>query len=72
MAIKCEATACIHLIGTIATDHVFVIQDFPYYVEEGISHDNIWCTTPLSTEQLIQVTHPSVAFVYCCNLKFVT
>lgn len=32
-----------------------LLQDFPYYVEEGISHDNIWSTTPLSTEQLIEV-----------------
>ncbi|KAL0051705.1 hypothetical protein WJX82_000719 [Trebouxia sp. C0006] len=30
-------------------------NDFPYYVQDGISHDNIWSTTPLTTEQLIQV-----------------
>lgn len=32
-----------------------LLQDFPYYVQNGISHDNIWSTTPLTTEQLIQV-----------------
>ncbi|KAA6417932.1 MAG: hypothetical protein FRX49_12090 [Trebouxia sp. A1-2] len=29
--------------------------DFPYYVQDGISHDNIWSTTPLTTQQLTQV-----------------
>ena len=32
-----------------------LLQDFPYYVQDGISHDNIWSTTPLTTEQLTQV-----------------
>ena len=30
-------------------------QDFPYYVQDGISHDNVWSTMPLSTDQLIKV-----------------
>lgn len=34
-------------------------QDFPYYVQDGISHDNIWATTPLTTEQLIKVSLPT-------------
>ena len=32
------------------------MQDFPYYVEQGIAHDNIWSTTPLTTDELVEVS----------------
>ena len=42
----------------MGTQQAVCTQDFPYYLEEGVSHDNIWSTTPLSTEQLVQVSYP--------------
>ena len=33
-----------------------LMQDFPYYVEQGIAHDNIWSTTPLTTDELVEVS----------------
>ncbi|DBA74824.1 TPA: hypothetical protein ACH3X2_009167 [Trebouxia sp. C0005] len=41
--------------GHIRTYRTFRKKDFPYYVQDGISHDNIWSTTPLTTQQLTQV-----------------
>lgn len=31
------------------------IQDFPYYFEPGLQHDNIWCTEELSVKELREV-----------------
>ena len=46
----------LHCQELVLQKHINVLlQDFPYYVQDGISHDNIWSTTPLTTEQLIQV-----------------
>lgn len=46
-------------------------NDFPYYVQDGISHDNIWATTPLTTEQLIKVIEdtlgPNRRYTYFVN-----
>ena len=33
-----------------------LMQAFPYYVEQGIAHDNIWSTTPLTTHELVEVS----------------
>lgn len=30
-------------------------NDFPYYMEAGVHHDNIWSTVPLSTEHLLKI-----------------
>ena len=46
---------CLYKQDLTTSQLAVCLQDFPYYVEEGISHDNIWSTTPLSTEQLVQV-----------------
>lgn len=27
-------------------------QDFPYCTEEGVEHNNIWCTRPLSSDEI--------------------
>jgi len=31
-------------------------NDFPYALEEGIRHDLVWCRTPLTPEELEEVT----------------
>lgn len=36
-------------------DTITRTQDFPYACEPGIKHHNIWCTVPLSDDQLAAV-----------------
>eukprot|EP01024_Parvocaulis_polyphysoides_P073753 TRINITY_DN9509_c0_g4_i3.p3 TRINITY_DN9509_c0_g4~~TRINITY_DN9509_c0_g4_i3.p3 ORF type:complete len:149 (-),score=9.82 TRINITY_DN9509_c0_g4_i3:213-659(-) len=35
--------------------HAFKAKDFPYYLEEGIEHNVLWCTEPLMEEEIQQV-----------------
>jgi hypothetical protein len=34
---------------------VHVLQDFPYACDPGIEHHNIWCTKPLTQDEILDV-----------------
>lgn len=44
-----------HHIAQHKQQSTLVFQDFPYYIEIGVQHDNIWSTAPLDVDHLIQV-----------------
>lgn len=43
-------STCCHVQRLLVT-----VQDFPYNLEAGVEHHNIWCSKPLSAAQIEEV-----------------
>ncbi len=60
MSSKGNATTCSHMHRVVyfakaCKQPCLIPQDFPYNLEAGVKHHNVWCTRPLSEVELAQV-----------------
>lgn len=44
-----------HRLCKVIMRYCMRLQDFPYNFDRGMQHHNIWCTRPLSDEEIAEV-----------------